>query len=183
MSRWLQGHFLVAAPELRDPNFFHTVVLLVQHNDDGALGLVLNRPSPTLLRKVWGQVSQARCDRDDALYVGGPVEGPLMAIHTRTEDGEIEVVQGVYFSSGREHLEALVTSDDTVRFFAGFAGWGAGQLESELAEGAWRTLPAAARQIFAIEVDLWDRLLKEVAGSQVLDALHIKHVPPDPSMN
>jgi putative transcriptional regulator len=183
MEMSLQGHLLIASPELRDPNFFHTVVLVVQHGDQGALGLVLNRPSQTSLKQVWPQVSAMPCQREDALYVGGPVEGPLMTLHGQIKHSEIEVVSGVYFCSGRDRVEALVSENVEARFFAGFAGWGAEQLESELSEGAWHTLPAAARQVFSIEADLWTHMMKEVAGSRVLSALKIKHVPPDPSMN
>jgi putative transcriptional regulator len=117
------------------------------------------------------------------LYVGGPVEGPLMAMHDCVDRSETEVRPGLYFCAGRENVEHLVRSDCQARFFAGFAGWGAGQLEGELAEGAWRTRPALERHVFAADEEMWERVLQEIAGNEVLDALKIKHVPPDPSMN
>jgi putative transcriptional regulator len=183
MATHLQGYFLVADAELRDPNFFHTVVLLVQHNDDGALGLVLNRPSRATLSQVWAQVSQSTCKRNDAIYVGGPVEGPLMAVHDSLDHSETNIVPGVHFCSSRENMEGLVHSEATALFFAGFSGWGAGQLESEIAEGAWQTIGAAARQVFSHEADLWERLTNEISGIAVLSKLRIKHVPPDPELN
>ena len=75
---------------------------------------------------------------------------------------------------------------DTARqakFFAGFAGWSAGQLEGEMAEGSWRVLPATVEHVFAVDADLWDRLMREHSGKQILDTLHIRHVPPDLRMN
>ncbi|HWB01255.1 MAG TPA: YqgE/AlgH family protein [Pirellulales bacterium] len=179
----LQGHLLVAAPELRDPNFYHTVVLLVQHGQQGALGLVLNRPTEATLSGVWKQVSDADCRRDDPMHIGGPVEGPLMALHMLPAHSENEVLPGLHFCASRENLEQLVLTGGEARFFAGFAGWGAGQLEGELAEGAWRTVPASCRHVFSNSEALWEHALKEAAGSEVLGALKIKHIPPDPSMN
>src|SRR5262249_53668892 len=79
----LQGQFLIASHELRDPNFFHTIVLIVRHGEEGALGLVLNRPTKAQIKQVWEQVSDTPCETEERLYMGGPVEGLLMSIHTQ----------------------------------------------------------------------------------------------------
>jgi len=78
----LQGHLLIASPTLLDPNFRKSVVLLVQHNEEGAMGLVLNRPTETKLCEAWTQVAETDCASDASLNLGGPCEGPLMALHT-----------------------------------------------------------------------------------------------------
>src|SRR5687768_14464149 len=105
---YLQGHLLLASNELRDPNFFHTVVLLVRHNDEGALGLVLNRPLNVRLSQVWEQVGGGVPARNDVLHLGGPCEGPLMALHDEPTLGESEALPGLHFTTGREQLEQLV---------------------------------------------------------------------------
>lgn len=176
----LQGHLLVASTALRDPNFFHAVVLLVRHSDEGAMGVILNRPLEVRLRQVWKQVADVECRRNDLIHLGGPCEGPLMAVHDNPVLGESEAPAGVYFCTDRGSLEQLAADMECqVRFFAGFSGWGPGQLEGELAEGSWLTLPAAAAHVFAAEVDLWDRVTREISGRKILDALGIREVPPD----
>ena len=176
----LQGKLLIASPELRDPNFFHSVVLLVRHNVEGALGLVLNRPLNVRLPQVWDQVSNAECRRNDLIYLGGPCEGPLMAVHDQAALSETEVPGGFHFATDRAALEQLASEPERlVRFFAGFAGWSEGQLEAELAEDSWLTLPATAQHVFATETDLWDKVMRELKGREILDVLKIREVPPD----
>jgi putative transcriptional regulator len=180
----LQGHLLLASADLRDPNFFHTVVLMVRHNDEGALGLVLNRPLSVRLSQVWNQVGDGEPRRDDVIHLGGPCEGPLMALHDEPTLGDSEALSGVHFCTSRELLEQLVADTSRqARFFAGFAGWSSGQLEGELAEGSWLTMPATVEHVFSVEPDLWEMLTRELSGKQILDTLHIRHVPPDLRMN
>ena len=79
----LKGHFLVASPHLEDPNFTQSVVLLVQHDEDGTFGIVLNRPAESSLKDLWEKVTEKPCETDKRVHVGGPVPGPLIAC-TRT---------------------------------------------------------------------------------------------------
>src|SRR5687768_5273835 len=88
----LQGQLLIASPKLFDPNFFRSVVLLVQHTDAGALGLVLNRPLEMTINDAWGQVSETPCDATGFLHQGGPCEGPLMVLHTDSALPELPVI-------------------------------------------------------------------------------------------
>jgi putative transcriptional regulator len=182
----LQGHLLIAAPELHDPNFFRSVVLLVRHGDEGALGVILNRPSKTTVREAWEQVRDTPCPREAPLHLGGPCQGPLMAVHTLPLWSEGQVAAGVYFSADPEQLEQLVAREDDaahVKFVIGYAGWGAGQLENELEEGSWQVLPADAGTVFNADPNFWEKTLREAASRQFLAALKIKHVPHDPNMN
>jgi putative transcriptional regulator len=180
----LQGHLLLASPHLVDPNFVHTVVFLIQHNDEGALGVVLNRPTSKTVRELWEQVGETPCECGRPIYLGGPVSGPLMALHTRDGLAELEIVPGVYFAARKQNLDEIVRQDEECyRVFIGHAGWGPGQLESELEQGAWRSVPATASDIFDEADDLWLRLLRRAEGALLPEILHIKHVPPDPSMN
>ena len=131
---FLEGQLLVAASALRT-NFFHTVVLLIRHNEEGAFGLVLNRDTETELREVWKQISSDDCPSDDTVRVGGPIQGPLMALHRNRDLCDVEALPGVFFTASREKLEQLVRSGEpTSRFYVGYAGWAQGQLESKLSK-------------------------------------------------
>lgn len=180
----LKGHLLIAAPDLTDPNFFKKVVLLIQHNGDGAFGIVLNGPIARTIREVWEEVGALPADCDEPVNLGGPVQGPLMAIHTRESLADAPLLPGVYFSMEKNKLEQLVAEgSQPFRVFAGCAGWAAGQLEMELEEGAWLTLPATADYVFFVGDDLWATALAQVGGYSFSEVLHVKHIPADVTWN
>ncbi len=150
MAASLQGCFLVAANHLRDPNFYRSVVVLLEHTAEGAMGLVVNRPSPMT---VAGALSQhglvAR--GDSPVFVGGPVEPTsLFILHNDLKLGQTdqEIAPGLFLAGSENSFERVVhpehTMDATVKFrlLSGYAGWGGGQLECELSRGDWHTLPA-----------------------------------------
>ena len=181
----LTSHLLVASPALLDPNFVQTVVLMVQHDNNGALGLILNRPTLMSLKEAWDQVSDSDCDRTDPLYLGGPCEGVLMAIHPFAEAAGIEVLPGLYVSSQTEHIEALLTRTEErlMRFFVGYAGWTAGQLEAEMETGSWQTAPATIERVFAPAETLWLQIKRETALMAIVGKVNPKIMPADPSNN
>jgi putative transcriptional regulator len=180
----LDGHFLVASRELLDPNFARSVVLIVRHSEEGAMGLVLNRPTKTSVAEAWKQVSEAPCPASGLIHLGGPCRGPLMAIHRDPALGELEIVPTVYLSQDSDNVEQLISKgEDSARFFIGFAGWGPGQLESEMREDSWLTAPASDEQIFDSPYDIWSQLTRQIYGLKMLSALHIKNAPADPSLN
>ncbi|MGH7138999.1 MAG: YqgE/AlgH family protein [Pirellulales bacterium] len=180
----LTAHFLIASSELVDPNFFRTVVLIFRHNEEGAAGVILNRRMTATVKQIWEQVSEESCECEAPLHMGGPVEGPLMALHGDEGLSEMTVLAEVYVSTGREMLEKLVEQNhEPLRFFVGYAGWGSGQLERELRDGSWLAAPATAEQVFGAVDDLWQQLTRSVVSRAFITALNIKHVPPDPSLN
>jgi len=182
----LQGKFLIAAPRLSDPNFFHTVVLMVQHNEEGALGLVINRPLSATVRDVWKQVSEGTCLIEAFLHQGGPCEGPLMVLHGDEEiGGDMAVFPGVLLSTNKEAIEQLVVGGKSpTRFFVGYAGWAAGQLEMELESASWLTLPAEAEQVFGDgHEDLWHELHRAVTRAAQSSWIPPQIMPDDPSLN
>ncbi len=180
----LQGQLLIASPKLRDPNFLKAVVFMVQHSEEGAMGLVLNRPSSTAVREAWEQVKNTPCPLDMPLYHGGPCPAPLMAIHNVEPFHEVRLLPNVFFSASREALDAIVAAPDaTVRLFAGCAGWAGGQLEAELEEGAWLTSATSADQVFSTADDLWEQVAKQVAQASLFSVIPIRHIPDDPSVN
>lgn len=152
MQKSLSPGILIAMPQLGDPNFHRSVVLMLEHGDDGAMGLVLNRPGPHSLKKL-AAGQKVRLDprwQDDAVYAGGPVE-PFrgFVVHDAPDIAERHaVVPGLYVSFTSESLQPLFERPHgRMRFCLGYSGWGPAQLERELAEGAWlfsEVTPSAA---------------------------------------
>jgi putative transcriptional regulator len=180
-----QGQLLIASPHLGDSNFARTVVLMVQHTGDGALGLVLNRPSDKRICDIWQSITGRDSDNESPIYVGGPLEGPLMAVHTSRKLAENEIVPGLWFATHKEHLHALVEhSKQPFRLFSGYSGWGGGQLEGEMKAGGWLLLPATAEHVFAEDDgEVW-QLATRTVGHNILKAdRSIKDLPENPSLN
>lgn len=167
----LGGHLLVAPPHLVEQNFSQTVVLLVEHTPQGAYGVILNRPTTRTIQEVWREVRGADCICRQVVNLGGPVTGPLVALHTVPDLADLEVVDGVYCSAAAEKIEELVRAERLrVRFFAGYAGWGAGQLEAECQTASWLTLPASSDAVFDGSAEsLWLRMLRRAAQDPATD--------------
>ena len=169
----LRGQFLVAVPRMRDPNFFKTVVLIVEHGSEGAMGLVVNRPSTlTVSDTLAGEIDLP--DTDELVYCGGPVEpSALFILHSddevdSSETAESEVVNGVYIGGSRDTFEKVVQhgynyqAERPFRIYMGCAGWGPGQLETEIQRGDWLVCPASAAKVFRENpYENWDQLLQE----------------------
>lgn len=167
-DRPARGKLLVAAPGMRDPNFSHAVVLLVLHDpDEGAMGVVVNRPSDVTLAEVLPDLTHRR----DRLWQGGPVlpTSLLTLVRRPTDATDSEVVFGdVHMLTSRAAFERAVTSDlpaARLRAFAGHAGWAPGQLETELARGDWSLMPATAEIVFAADpARVWPKLMQRPEG-------------------
>jgi len=182
----LAGNLLIASPFLGDQNFNKSVVLIIQHGEEGAFGLVLNRPTNFRMADIWDIVSDDEpCPTNAVIHYGGPVEGPLMALHTKRSRSEHDIVAGVHFATSKENIQELLRGNNRpVRIFSGYSGWGQEQLDAELQEGAWLTYPASRKFVFANEeTDLWKLVAKHVANEVVMQKLNIKNVPPDASLN
>ena len=179
----LTGKLLLAAPQMGDPNFEKTVVLLVQHGSEGAVGLVLNRPTDTAVSEALGPEA-AECETGAMLYRGGPCEGPLMVLHGGDSQGQEPVIDGVYFATDRQFIEPVLAGDVApAKFFAGYAGWGAQQLETELSTGSWLVVDASAASVFDADDDAWRRLVRRSASRQMFANFNPDILPDDPSMN
>jgi putative transcriptional regulator len=179
----LAGQFLIASPRLVDPNFARSVVLMVQHGEEGALGLIINHPLDTSLEDVCEKILETPCSTDGVLFQGGPCEGPLMVVHTHSNRSDIEIKPGVHFSTERESIEWLLRYNEApIRFFVGYSGWTAGQLETEMETGSWLTVPAGEEQIFkgGGGEELWSKLLTIATLGKWIDPARI---PDDPTLN
>ncbi len=180
----LQGHFLVASPFLPDSNFFRSVVLMIQHDMDGAFGVILNRPSTKTVRDIWELVTEQPCPCDEVVYLGGPVSGPLIGVHTDVTCSEDEIVPGVFLATRKENLIRLFRSQEaSYRVFSGYAGWAAGQLDDELEVGGWLTAPATCEEIFSAPDCLWKKMSRHIGLDILAGTLRTRHVPDDPSVN
>ena len=160
-----RGRLLVAGPPLEDPNFRRTVVFMIEHNDDGALGVVLNRPSPIDIADAlpqWVGLAAA----PPAVFIGGPVEqGAVLGLGRLVDDAAPEGLTPVHSGIGVLDLEAdparLLGDVGGVRLFTGYAGWGPGQLEGELAMGGWFVVDAEPTDVTTTAPDdLWRAVLR-----------------------
>jgi putative transcriptional regulator len=181
----LKGHLLIAPAYLADPNFSRSVVLMIQHDREGAFGVILNRPSGRSIADVWQELRGNPCDCREQVHLGGPVTGPLVVLHAEPELAEMRVVDGVYCSMSAERIEEIVSADrKLVRFYAGYSGWGGGQLESELATGSWLTVPGDVEAVFHVpDEELWTRATREASSTDLFTAMPGAEGPDDPSLN
>lgn len=173
----LRGQFLIAAKKLVDPNFYRSVVLIVEHNDEGAMGLVVNRPSSVSVANALAEHFDLS-RTDDLVYIGGPVQpSALFVLHNRSEldPHEVAVVPGLYVGSSADVFESVVhsavdeESEMQFRIFCGCAGWAPGQLEGEIDRGDWFHVPATAEMLFCEDpYDVWDALRCQVHRSPEL---------------
>jgi putative transcriptional regulator len=180
------GRLLVANPLLPDPNFDRTVVLLIAHGEEGALGLVLNRPSKLEVAEPLPQWSHLAAE-PPVLFVGGPVQHSAVICLAR-----LRQVEGPGEKAIRPVTRGIATLDldsdpaeaagrvEVVRLFAGYAGWGAGQLEREMEAGAWWVVVARPGDAFSTDpTDLWKAVLRRQRSSLRFAA----YFPDDPRLN
>ncbi len=176
----LAGKLLISSPSLVDPNFRRTVVLMTHHDDEGAVGLVLSRPSELRIADAVPDLGELPCD-DEVVYLGGPVQPEavvvLVELDEPREDADPIVGRVAYMPPGVDTWELGVSR---ARVFAGYSGWGPGQLEAELDEPAWIVARAEPEDVFAPDPDqLWRTVLQRKGGMYSL----IATMPYDPSRN
>jgi putative transcriptional regulator len=177
----LQGHLLIASPSLHDPNFRRTVVLVTEHNDEGAAGLVLNRPSPASVSELVPQLEEL-VEEEEQVWLGGPVQPNAVLVlgeFVDPDDAAVPLFGSLGFPSLEEPEEVLPATTRR-RVFAGYAGWGAGQLEDELERDDWIVEPARNDDAFTETPDeLWADVLRRKGGIYEL----VARMPEDPSVN
>lgn len=177
-----RGRLLVATPRLGDPNFERTVVLVLDDDEDGTLGVVLNRPSGTDVGEHLPAVAASAPD-PDVFFVGGPVgDGALVCLAEGQpeHDGWSQLVGAVGVLDLGAYLEGDGPAPGRVRVFAGYAGWGPGQLDAEVVEGSWFVVEARPDDVFCHEPGrLWRSVLERQGGSLA----RVAWVPEDLSVN
>ena len=178
----LRGKLLIASPSLLDPNFARAVVLIGEHNEDGALGVVLNRPSDTAVDEAVPDLADLVSD-EAPVHVGGPVQPAavlVLAEFDQPDEASAIVVEDVGFLAVDDDDDRVATALRRARVFAGYAGWGPGQLEAELERDDWIVEDARAADVFAEEPEtLWSDVLRRKGGQYRL----VARMPLDPSVN
>ena len=168
-----RAFLLVAVPGMLDPNFSETVVLAVRGDDGGPLGLILNRPSTVELRSLYPDRTEL-AGRRDVVFLGGPIEPDalLFAFRSQTRPPRgLLVEDDLYISGFSEVLDELLKHSENAsqqRFFTGFSGWAAGQLEDEIAQGGWYVLAFDSKTVFDMNpLTLYDEMLKRATAPRI----------------
>jgi putative transcriptional regulator len=182
----LRGSLLIAAPQLLDPNFRRTVVLIADHSEEGAMGVILNRPSGMTV-SVAAPDLEEMIGPEAPIFAGGPVQPTSGVVLADVPDGAAlpaesgEPIFGdVVLVPGLGELSDVVDRAARLRVFAGYAGWGPGQLEAELARDDWFTEPAEDSDVFSEDAEsLWATVLERKGGQFAL----VARMPEDPSLN
>jgi putative transcriptional regulator len=182
MDNSLKGQLLLAAPTLRDPNFARTVVLVGAHSEDGAMGVVLNRPSAVTVAEAVPQLGEA-LGGDEPVYVGGPVQQSSIVVLAEFLDSAnagLLVLDSIGFPAADADLDCLAGTTARGRVFAGYAGWSPQQLETEIDDGDWIAHDAGPEHVFTeMPSELWRTVLESMGGSYAL----VARMPLDPSVN
>jgi putative transcriptional regulator len=178
----LRSQLLVASPQLMDPNFARTVVLVTEHNDEGAMGIILNRPATTTVVEAAPELEDLVEPGDD-VFVGGPVQPSsviVLAEWDSPEEATVPVFDGIGFVGADADPDELARTVSRARLFAGFAGWSPGQLETELERDDWILEPALPEDVFTPAPEqLWSDVLERKGGEYAL----VARMPLDPSLN
>ncbi len=168
------GMFLVAKRALDGSHFGQSVVYLVEHGEDGTLGLIVNRSSDVSLSEAVPDIED-KLATAHALYYGGPVGLPMILMLVRSEsvvEGMTHIADDVYISSDRRVIDEVLAAkkpDSELRFYIGHSSWAAGQLDFELLRGSWHVVTADTDAIFSSETDsLWDRLIERLEPAGIL---------------
>ena len=157
----LSNHFLIAMPGLDDPNFYHTTTYICEHDENGALGVVINRPLDMQLGEILQHMNIETSNKEISsrqVYRGGPVQNDRgFVLHEPSGDWEatLKVTDSIGITSSRDILQAIAAGKgpENAIVTLGYAGWGAGQLESELAANTWLSGPASSKIVFEIPSD------------------------------
>jgi putative transcriptional regulator len=178
----VRGQLLIAGPGLLDPNFWRAVVLVVEHSEEGAFGLVLNRASETSVEDAAAELAELVEPREP-LFIGGPVQPSAVVVLGRFEDPDeaaLLAFDDVGVLGTGSSPEVLAAGLRSARAFVGHSGWGPGQLDDELERGDWILEPARLEDAFSEEPEhLWSVVLARKGGSYAL----VARMPTDPSLN
>jgi len=182
MEDSLAGQLLLASPSLFDPNFRRTVVLIGVHSEEGAMGVVLNRPSEVTVGDAVPQLEQAVAG-EEPIYVGGPVQPTSIVFLAEFLDPSpagLLVLDRIGFPSPDADIDELIQATARARVFAGYAGWGEGQLDAEIDHGDWIAHAASPEDVFTEDpAELWGAILTRKGGGYAL----LARMPVDPSVN
>lgn len=181
----VQGDLLIASNLLESTPLARTVVYVLQDDQSGTFGVVLNRPADAKLRAAWSAASGIALSEDDNhLISGGPLGGPVFALHAVEQLGEIAVKQGIFLSATAESIGELVNRhEEPYRICLGVVGWKFGQLPVELDRHVWYRLPASPELVFDQSGLLWEKSILTFGQQKLRDILSLGELPPNPERN
>ena len=181
----LEGQILIAAPDLLAPMFSQSVVLMIDHDENGAIGMILNRPTDATMSDLSGKIFDDEFEWDKPLHIGGPVKGTLAVLHTVEEMGDREVIPGVFLTLEATKVQHLLSRKPQPSFVvANYSGWGPGQLESEIERDCGRRCrPAPSTSSGRERIDLWEASMGLINARTLWGLIGVREVPADPSMN
>ena len=181
----LNGHLLIASPRLQDSFFTKSVILLLAHSDEGAAGLVINRPTEATVSDLSESIFKGSFAWEKSISLAGPVSGPLVVLHQESRFADHEVVPGVFSTVHDSKVrQALKSRVEPSVVAINYSGWGPGQLEKEMEDDSWDVIPATPALIFAgLEFDLWKAASRQVHTQKLHDLVNIREFPDHPSWN
>lgn len=187
----VQGLALVASPYLTDPNFLRSVVYLLRHDEEGAIGLILNRPTHTSIGELLEQLSGEPVENELPVYYGGPVDGPLMLLQECTQEDE----PSIFIASDQARILDICDPARSIpashpkhcggdyRVFDGYAGWAPDQLDDEVRGGGWLVWHIQPEQLFEDPEDLWQNAIKQIGRDILAGGIDPSKMPENPAFN
>lgn len=181
-----QGRALVASPYLTEPNFMRSVIYLIRHDEDGAMGLVLNRPLTTSIGQLLGELTESTIENEEPVYYGGPVDGPIMMLQACCGGEQSEETELFIACDQTRILEIVNDKAPNVlgsRLFDGYSGWGPRQLECEIDEGSWLIWDIEPRFLFSDPESLWQEAVVRIGRGVIAGGLGDNRFECDPDKN
>ncbi len=181
----LKGHLLIATPQLNAPLFTRSVILMLDHSEQGAMGVILNLPISTQISDLAGKIFEEDFRWSKHLHLGGPVPGSLIVVHALEDQADSEIVPGVYVTFDASLVQEVIRQrPEPSLVIANYSGWGPGQLEGEFNWDSWTTMPATSENVFwKGERDLWKAVSSEVNARKLSEFLGLRNLPIDPGLN
>ena len=181
----LKGHLLIASAGVLAPIFRRSVVLLLEHDESGAMGVIVNGPTGTTMTDLAGRLFEEDFAWEKPLLLGGPVPGGLIVVHGIEAMADVEVAPGVYASIDATKSQEVVSRKvEPSLVLANHAAWAPGQLEDEFDRGSWLATPATSEYVFwRADADLWDVTIKRINARTLSEILGLRRMPSDPSLN
>jgi putative transcriptional regulator len=181
----LEGHLLIATPQLESTIFARSVILMLEASEQAAAGVILNQPIKTTLTELSGKIFAEDFEWDKPISLGGPMASSLMVLHSEELLADKEVIPGVYFTVEPSKVHELVEQrPEPSLVLANYSAWGPGQLDGELKRDSWLTFPATREQVFWNgRQELWRTVFNEVRTRSLARLLRIRVLPANPGLN
>ncbi len=183
LSEVSPGTLLVASPALANSPFQRTVVFVLQNNQEGTFGVVLNRPGDEKMKFAWQKLTGSELG-ERFIMQGGPIGGPIFALHQEEGLAEMEMPGGVFVSAQSETFHQLIERDESAyRIVFGVSGWKFGQLSQEIKQGLWFTLDGNAEQVFDDPTLMWEKSIRRYGQQLICEVIGINGLPESPLLN